>query len=98
MRYAWTKQAPIYIVCTHTYDYVCVRPILFTVLKSRISDHHIDGNASKPRISKMHNVQETQITVSKQARNRVFATFIFQGLYSNIVCKETSKLIKLHFY
>ena len=53
---------------------------------------------SKPRISKMHTVQETQITVSKQARNRVFATFIFQGLYSNIVCKETSKLTKLHFY
>ena len=26
----------------------------------------IDGNASKPRISKMHNVQETQRTVSKQ--------------------------------
>ena len=38
---------------------------------------HIDGNASKPHISKMHNVQETQKTVSKQTRNRVFATSIF---------------------
>ena len=66
----------------YTHVYVCARPILFTVLKSRISDHHIDGNASKPRISKMHNVQETQKTVSKQARNRVFATFIFQGSYA----------------
>ena len=38
---------------------------------------HYDGNASKPHISKMHNVQETQKTVSKQTRNRVFATSIF---------------------
>ena len=38
---------------------------------------HIDGNASKPYISKMHNVQETQKNVSKQTRNRVFATSIF---------------------
>ena len=36
-----------------------------------------DGNASKPHIRKMHNVQETQKTVSKQTRNRVFATSIF---------------------
>ena len=27
---------------------------------------HIDSNASKPRISTIHNVQETQKTVSKQ--------------------------------
>ena len=26
----------------------------------------MDGNTSKPRISKMHNVQEAQKTVSKQ--------------------------------
>ena len=38
---------------------------------------YIDGNASKPHISKMHNVQETQKTVSKQTRNRLFATSIF---------------------
>ena len=38
---------------------------------------HIDGNASKPHISKMHNVQETQKNVSKQTRNRMFATSIF---------------------
>ena len=76
----------------YTHVYVCARPILFTVLKSRISDHHIDGNASKPRISKMHNVQETQKTVSKQARNRVFATFIFQGSYA--VVKNGSFLPK----
>ena len=31
------------------------------------------ANASKPHVSKMHNVQETQKTVSKQTRNRVFA-------------------------
>ena len=35
---------------------------------------NIDGNASKPHISKM---QETQKTVSKQTRNRVVATSIF---------------------
>ena len=29
---------------------------------------------SKPHISKMHHVQETQKTVSKQTRNRVFVT------------------------
>ena len=34
-------------------------------------------NASKPHISKMHNIKETQKTVSKQTRNRVFATSIF---------------------
>ena len=38
---------------------------------------HIDGNATKPHIGKMHNVQETQKIVSKQTRNRVFATSIF---------------------
>ena len=38
---------------------------------------HIDGNASKPHISKMHNVQKTQKTVSKQTSNIVFATSIF---------------------
>ena len=38
---------------------------------------HIDGNASRPHISKMHNVQETLKTVSKQTRNRIFATSIF---------------------
>ena len=38
---------------------------------------YIDGNASKPDISKMHNVQETQKTVSKQTRNIVFAASIF---------------------
>ena len=35
-----------------------------------------NGNASKPHISKMHNVQETQNNVSNQTRNRVFATSI----------------------
>ena len=38
--------------------------------------HDIDGNASKPHISKMQNVHETQKTVSKQTRNTVFATSI----------------------
>ena len=38
--------------------------------------HHIDGNASKPHISKMHNVQETPKTVSKKLET-VFATSIF---------------------
>ena len=38
---------------------------------------YIDVNASKPHISKMHNVQETQNTVSKQTRNIVFATSIY---------------------
>ena len=38
---------------------------------------HIDGNASKPHISKMHNVQETQNTVSKQTINIVFATSMY---------------------
>ena len=38
---------------------------------------HIDGNASKPHISKMHNVQEIQKTVSKQTRNSVFTASIF---------------------
>ena len=38
---------------------------------------YIDGNASKPRISKMRNVQESQKTVSKQTGNWVFATSIF---------------------
>ena len=37
----------------------------------------IDGNASKPHISKKHNVEETQNTVSKQTRNIVFATMSF---------------------
>ena len=37
----------------------------------------IDDNASKPHISKMHNVQETQNTVSKQTRNILFATSIY---------------------
>ena len=39
--------------------------------------HIIDGNASKPHVSKMRNVQETQKNVSKQTRNRVFATSVF---------------------
>ena len=38
---------------------------------------HIDDNATKPRISKMHNVQETQKTASKQTGNGVFATSNF---------------------
>ena len=38
------------------------------------------GNASKLGISKMHNVQETQKTVSKQTDDWVFATFIFAFL------------------
>ena len=38
----------------------------------------IDGKASKPHISKMHSVQETQKAVLKQTRNRVLiATSIF---------------------
>ena len=37
----------------------------------------INGNASKPCFSKMHNVQETQKTVSKQTDNRVADTSIF---------------------
>ena len=43
------------------------------------ANRDIDGNASKPHISQMHNVQETQKTVSKQTRNIfiVFATSIF---------------------
>ena len=36
----------------------------------------IDGKASKPHISKIQNVQETQKTVSKQTRNSVFATSV----------------------
>ena len=35
---------------------------------------HINGNASKPRISNMHNVQETQKNVSEQTDNRVIVT------------------------
>ena len=37
----------------------------------------IDGNSSKPHLSKMHNIQETQKTVSKQTKNRMFDTSIF---------------------
>ena len=57
--------------------------IIFTVfgtLQAIFTIHciqYIDGNASKPHISKMHNVQETQKTVAKQTRNRVFATSIY---------------------
>ena len=47
--------------------------IVITAIRHNYSNL-IDGNASKPYISKMHNVQETQKTVSKQTRNRVFAT------------------------
>ena len=36
-----------------------------------------DSNASKPHISKMHNVQETQKIVSNQTRTRLLATSIF---------------------
>ena len=40
----------------------------------------IDGNASKPRISKMHNVQETQKAVSKQTGKGVlFLVFLHFG-------------------
>ena len=35
-----------------------------TMCKIQLKKQHIDGNASKPPISKMHNVQETQKTVS----------------------------------
>ena len=40
---------------------------------------NLDGNAPKPHISKMHNVQETQKNCfkSKQTGNRVFAISIF---------------------
>ena len=39
---------------------------------------HIHGNASKPRISKMYNVQETlKKLTKKQTDNRVFYTSIF---------------------
>ena len=34
------------------------------ILLKQARQLYIDGNASKPRISKMHNVQETQKTVS----------------------------------
>ena len=45
-----------------------------------IEDAHIDDNASKPHISKMRNVQETQKTVSKQTRNSV-CYFYFSIFY-----------------
>ena len=44
---------------------------------SLINYIYINGNASKPHISKIHNIQETQTTVSKQTRNIVFATSIY---------------------
>ena len=40
---------------------------------------YIDGNSSKPRISKMHNVQETQKKGLKQTGN-CFAFFFFLNL------------------
>ena len=41
---------------------------------------HIDGNLSKPRISKMHNVQEAQKTVSLLLING-FETFSKHSSY-----------------
>ena len=74
-------------VIMHCSLYDDIRTQIFTEINT-ISDHfptlstdvqflQINNNASKPHISKMHNVQETQKTVSKQTRNREFATSIF---------------------
>ena len=53
-------------ICNKTFFYIlteCCSNIL------RVIYLYIDGNVSKPRISKMRNVQETQKTVSKQTDN-----------------------------
>ena len=71
------KQDTSYLDCNNNPQTVVVQMTIFLyiVYRWRIS------NASKPHISKMDNVQETQKTVSKQTRYRVFATSIFCHFY-----------------
>ena len=42
---------------------------------------HSDGNASKPHISKIYNVQETQKTVSKQTKKQSVCYLYFCHFY-----------------
>ena len=51
--------------------------VLYTIRRTSQMKCYYDGNASKPHISKMYNVQETQKNVSKQTNNIVYATSIF---------------------